>query len=315
LSPLIILVSFSVQRGEIFGLLGPNGAGKSTTFKMLCGLLQPSEGKASVAGYDLQRAGSEARKRIGYMAQKFSLYGSLSVRQNLEFFAGIYGLQGSTRVQAVRRMIEVFSMAPYLNLDYIWFTVPSLVVLITVQISMNVTAMSVARERELGTFDQLLVSPLGPFEIMMGKTVPAFILALAEATVFIVVAVFIFRIPFRGSLPLLYISLVVFITSIVGIGLSISAFAATQQQALLGIFTFMVPALLTSGYASPIENMPKWLQTATACNPLRYMMVIVRGTFLKQLPAADVFANTWPMAVIAVCTLVIATWFFRRRVV
>ena len=198
------------------------------------------------------------------------------------------------------------------NLDYLWFTVPSLVVLITLQMSVNVTSMSIAREREMGTFDQLLVSPLGPLEIMAGKTIPAFLIALVQATLFILVAVFIFRIPFHGSLLLLYASLVVFISAIVGIGLSISSIAMTQQQALLGSFFFLMPALLTSGYASPIENMPGWLQPFTYANPLRYMMIIVKGIFLKDMPATEVFSNIWPMAIIAVFTLGIATWFFRR---
>ena len=106
-------VSFRVRRGEIFGLLGPNGAGKSTTFKMMCGLLPPSVGIASVSGIDLAEAASEARARIGYMSQKFSLYGVLSVRQNLEFFSGAYGLRGKTRRAAVERMIEAFDLGPY----------------------------------------------------------------------------------------------------------------------------------------------------------------------------------------------------------
>ena len=108
-------VTFSVQRGEIFGLLGPNGAGKSTTFKMLCGLLKPTEGRASVAGFDLQRAMGKARNRIGYMAQKFSLYGDLSVRHNLEFFSGIYGLYGSRKRTAEENMIKIFSLQPYVD--------------------------------------------------------------------------------------------------------------------------------------------------------------------------------------------------------
>jgi ABC-2 type transport system ATP-binding protein len=108
-------ITFSVQRSEIFGLLGPNGAGKSTTFKMLCGLLKPSDGKASVDGFDLQRAASKARNRIGYMAQKFSLYGDLSVKHNLEFFSGIYGLDRRLRRQAVEQMIELFSLQLYVN--------------------------------------------------------------------------------------------------------------------------------------------------------------------------------------------------------
>lgn len=104
-------ISFDVGRGEIFGLIGPNGAGKSTTFKMLCGLLRPSAGSARVVGLDLQNAPSKARGRIGYMAQKFSLYGDLSVRQNLDFFAGVYGLRGQARKSAIERMIDTFGLS------------------------------------------------------------------------------------------------------------------------------------------------------------------------------------------------------------
>jgi ABC-2 type transport system ATP-binding protein len=106
-------ISFSIPHGEIFGLLGPNGAGKSTIFKMLCGLLQPTEGKALVKDLDLQKAPSDARSRIGYMAQKFSLYGSLSVLQNLNFFAGIYNLKNKELRNAVNQMIEIFNLQSY----------------------------------------------------------------------------------------------------------------------------------------------------------------------------------------------------------
>jgi ABC-2 type transport system ATP-binding protein len=109
-------VSFTVSRGEIFGLLGPNGAGKSTTFKMECGLLKPTSGQALVMGIDLKSSPSKARQRLGYMAQKFSLYKQLSVRQNLEFFSGIYGLSGSEQSTKIDQMVEVFDLHPYLNL-------------------------------------------------------------------------------------------------------------------------------------------------------------------------------------------------------
>jgi len=108
-------VSFEVRQGEIFGLLGPNGAGKSTTFKMLCGLLKPSSGEAMVEGHDLRHAPGRAKREIGYMAQKFSLYGLLSVRQNLEFFAGVYGLKGAIRRERIGEMIETFELEQYLN--------------------------------------------------------------------------------------------------------------------------------------------------------------------------------------------------------
>jgi ABC-2 type transport system ATP-binding protein len=108
-------ISFTVPRGQIFGLLGPNGAGKSTTFKMLCGLLTPSAGNGSVAGFDLRHAKADARQSLGYMAQKFSLYGDLSVQQNLNFFAGTYGLQGTDARQAIDRSIEIFHLERYLK--------------------------------------------------------------------------------------------------------------------------------------------------------------------------------------------------------
>jgi ABC-2 type transport system ATP-binding protein len=107
-------ISFEIPRGEIFGLLGPNGAGKSTTFRMLCGLLKPSDGEGRVAGRDLRKDRAEARAQLGYMAQKFSLYGDLTVRQNLEFFAGAYGLSGARKREQIARMIEIFELARYL---------------------------------------------------------------------------------------------------------------------------------------------------------------------------------------------------------
>jgi ABC-2 type transport system ATP-binding protein len=108
-------IGFEVRAGEIYGLLGPNGAGKSTTFRMLCGLLKPTEGDASVAGVNLLHAASRARARLGYMAQKFSLYGDLSVGQNLDYFADIYGLSRAAKRERVPAMIEMFELAPHLE--------------------------------------------------------------------------------------------------------------------------------------------------------------------------------------------------------
>jgi ABC-2 type transport system ATP-binding protein len=108
-------ISFTIKQGEVFGLLGPNGAGKSTIFKMLCGLLQPTMGKALVSGLDLKKAASEARMKIGYMAQKFSLYGDLSVQENLNFFSGVYGLVGQERRKKMDQMIQIFEFSPYLD--------------------------------------------------------------------------------------------------------------------------------------------------------------------------------------------------------
>lgn len=199
------------------------------------------------------------------------------------------------------------------NLEFRWFTVPSLVCILTTLIGLLVTGLSVAREREMGTFDQLLVAPLHPLEILAGKALPALLVGVAEGSLIVLAAVLLLGVPFNGSVLLLYGSMTVFLAAIIGVGLFISSLSMTQQQAVLGAFLFMVPAVILSGYASPIENMPDWLQSLTLANPLRYFMIIVRGLFLKELPAARVWSQTWPMGVIALVTLSAATWLFRRR--
>jgi ABC-2 type transport system permease protein len=199
------------------------------------------------------------------------------------------------------------------NLLFYWYNIPSLSGILIMLVGLLVTALSVARERELGTFDQLLVSPATPFEILVGKTVPAMIIGLLEGSIIIFVGIFIFRIPFTGSLLLLYFSMFVFILSIVGIGLFISSLSKTQQQAVLGSFLFMSPSTLLSGFATPIENMPTWLQPITYLVPLRYYLVIAKGIFLKDMPTDIVLSNIWPMALIALFTLTAASWLFKRR--
>jgi len=199
------------------------------------------------------------------------------------------------------------------NLIYYWFNVPSLCGILTMLEALIITALSVARERELGTFDQLLVSPIRPIEILIGKSVPAIIIAMIAGSVIIFAGVHFFRIPFTGSLAALYSSMFVFISAIVGIGLFISSLCSTQQQAILGSFVFMSPSVLLSGFATPIENMPTWLQPFTLLIPLRYFLVVAKGSFLKAMPVDMVWSNTWPMAIIAIFTLTAARWFFRHR--
>lgn len=200
------------------------------------------------------------------------------------------------------------------NLHYYWFIVPSLVAIITTITTLIVTALSVAREREQGTFDQLLVSPLTPAIIMIGKGIPAGIVSIAQATIILLVGVFLYRIPFEGSLPLLYFSMIFYIAALVGFGLLISSICSTQQQALLGVFCFLMPAILLSGFTSPIDNMPAFLQIITWANPLRFFIVIVKGLFLKDMPFTDVLHNLWPLLVIATVTLLAANVVFRRKI-
>jgi ABC-2 type transport system permease protein len=199
------------------------------------------------------------------------------------------------------------------NLIFQWFMVPNLIASIALLIGLVVTALSVARERELGTFDQLMVSPLRTHEILIGKLTPPMMIGLFHMTIYILAAIFVFDVPLRGSLLLLYGSAIFYLASVVGLGLFISSLSMTQQQAILGAFLFMVPAMLLSGFATPIENMPEWLQYVTVVNPLRYFLVIVKGVFLKDIPMSEVAHNTLPLAIIALFTLSAAAWLFRRR--
>lgn len=199
------------------------------------------------------------------------------------------------------------------NLHYYWYNIPCLVGVLSMLTCLIVTAMSVARERELGTFDQLLVSPLLPREILLGKIIPGIIVGVAEAIGMIAVGTLIFGVPFTGSFLLLLAALFVFVSSISGVGLFISSICKTQQQAILGTFIFMVPSVLLAGFATPIENMPAWLQPVTYLMPLRYMLIISKGIFLKAMPPAIVLNNVWPMILIALFSLTVSGTLFRRR--
>lgn len=199
------------------------------------------------------------------------------------------------------------------NLQSRWFVVPGIVGLLTLVVTLLVTALSVARERESGTFDQLLVTPLRPVEILIGKAIPGIVIGLLEATLIIVLMVILFNIPVRGSLGALYLGIALFLLSAVGVGLMISAIAVTQQQAVLGAFLFLVPAVILSGFSTPIANMPEVVQWLTYLDPLRYFLVIVRGVTLEGNSYALLINQYWPMAIIGVVTLALAGWLFRHR--
>jgi ABC-2 type transport system permease protein len=157
------------------------------------------------------------------------------------------------------------------------------------------------------------VTPLRPVEILLGKALPGFIIGILEATAIILIAALWFRIPLLGSLAALYAGVVLFLLSAVGVGLMISAIAVTQQQGLLGAFLFMVPAVILSGFATPIANMPPLVQHITFLNPLRYFLIILRAVFLEGASPQILAHQFWPMAVIGVTTLAIAAWLFRHR--
>jgi ABC-2 type transport system permease protein len=210
------------------------------------------------------------------------------------------------------RLVVRFWFNP--NLESRWYVVPALVAILILVITTVIAALSVARERELGTFEQLLMTPLRPLEMLAGKTIPALIIGFVEGLFIALAGHLLFAVPFRGSVLALVVALAVFLLSIVGIGLMISALARTQQQAIIGAFSFLMPAVILSGFATPIANMPDLIQGLTLFNPLRYMLVILRGLFLQDLPWDLVAAQLWPMVLIGVVTGGAAAWLFRHRV-
>lgn len=198
------------------------------------------------------------------------------------------------------------------NAIYQWYLLITLITILALVITLILTALSVARERELGTFEQLIVSPYSSFEILIGKTVPPLCLSLMMVSVMTFIAIYGFGLPFTGSFPLFLFSCLIALLSLVGIGLFISSVSKNQQQAILGVFAFMMPAILLSGFISPIEDMPITLQYLTYLNPIRFFMNIARGLFLKEMPFTDVFENLMPLIVIAIITLTLAGRTFKK---
>ena len=199
------------------------------------------------------------------------------------------------------------------NLSSRWFMVSALGGVISTVVVMIITSLSVAREREFGTFDQLLVAPFSPVEILVGKSVPGIVFGMLDALIFAGGAVLWFHIPFRGTVSALMVSLLCFIITIVGIGLLVSSLSTTMQQGLLGAFLFLMPAITLSGLATPVENMPMWLQQADMLNPVRHIITALRRIFLEGADLATVWPQIWPLMIMACVTLPLAAWLFRRR--
>jgi len=199
------------------------------------------------------------------------------------------------------------------NLHFRWFIVTSLSALLTMMLTLVTTALSIARERELGTFDQVLVSPLNSAEIIVSKMVPGLMVGVFVGLLIVMIAVFGFGVPMAGNPLLLFGSLLLFLFSVVGMGLAISAFCQTQQQAILGVFIGTIPMILISGFMTPVDNMPLWLQACAELSPLKHALIIIQGCFLKNWGVAEIWPHAWPMLLIALVTLGFATVVVRGR--
>ena len=201
------------------------------------------------------------------------------------------------------------------NLETRWNFMPALIAMLSLLQTLLLTALSVAREREQGTFDQLLVTPLSPAEIMIGKALPPMLIGLFQSTLVILVTRYWFEIPMVGSGLVLYTGLAAFILAAVGIGLSISALAANMQQAMLYAYVLVMPMVLLSGLTTPVASMPRVLQIATLANPVRFGIDLVRRVYLEGAGMATILPDVLPLLLMAAVTLPTAAWLFRNRLV
>jgi ABC-2 type transport system permease protein len=199
------------------------------------------------------------------------------------------------------------------NLDEVWTTIPSLVAILTFLTTMSISSLSLAREKELGTYEQLLATPLTPLEILAGKLAPAMAVGLFQGLLIASLGSLLFGVPFRGSPALLILGIAVFSYSVLGFGLLISTLARTQQQAILGAFLFMVPSVALSGFAAPVDNMPLWLQEAVWINPMKHGIFLFKGIFLKALPFSEAAGSLIPLLLIGTVSLALSASLFRRR--
>lgn len=199
------------------------------------------------------------------------------------------------------------------NLQTRWAILPGMIAALSMLQTLLLSALSVAREREQGSFDQLLVTPMSPLEIMAGKALAPVLIGLAQSSIILLVTLFWFHVPLAGSLWTLYAGLLLFTVASVGIGLSISAVSLNMQQAMLYTFVLIMPLMLLSGLTTPVRNMPALLQTLTLANPLRFAIDLVQRVYLEGVGLQVVAGDLLPLVIIAALTLPLAAWLFRNR--
>jgi ABC-2 type transport system permease protein len=198
------------------------------------------------------------------------------------------------------------------NLESRNFYVPGVIAIIVTLATLLLTSMAVVREKEIGTIEQIMVTPITPLEFILGKTVPFALISFADVIVVTLIGVFWFEVPIRGNLGLLFLGTALHLLTILGIGLLISTVSRTQQQAMLTTFFFFMPAILLSGFLFPIANMPRVVQWLTYLNPMRYFLVILRGVFLKGVGMGILWPQMVALALIGVGTLALTSKRFHK---
>ncbi len=190
--------------------------------------------------------------------------------------------------------------------------VPGVIAMVVMLLTLMLTSMAIVREKEIGTIEQILVSPISPTEFILGKTIPFAIIGYIDVVIVALVAVFWFDVPMRGSIPILFLGTTCFFLCTLGIGLLISTVSRTQQQAMLTVFLVYFPAILLSGFMFPIANMPPFARVLTLADPLRYYLVIVRSIFLKGAGMAILWPQIAALFGMGIATLAFAVSRFRK---
>jgi ABC-2 type transport system permease protein len=199
------------------------------------------------------------------------------------------------------------------NFESRLFFIPGVIASIAFLLPIILTAQAVVREREIGTLEQIMVTPLRPWELMVGKTLPFALLGLLDVIMIALIGVFWFEIPFRGNPSILLLGSILFLMSSVGIGLFISTISSTQQQAQISTFFFMMPAFILSGFVFPLENLPTWIRYLTYANPLRYFLVIIRGVFLKGNGLDILWPQMLALTVLGGLMILLSSFRFQKR--
>ena len=225
-----------------------------------------------------------------------------------------YRLNQQTPAMATTVPQITLEQRPWYNpdLNSQWFFVPGVIGSITLILVVNLTAFAIVREREIGTLEQVMVTPIRPFELILGKTIPFFIVGLADVVLVAVVGTLWFQVPFRGNVLVLLLGVVLFLLSTLGVGLLISTLSSTQQQAFASSFFFLNPAFTLSGFAFPITSMPKAMRIITYADPLRYFLIILRGTFLKGVGLEVLWPQMLALALLTSVLLLVSVARFRK---
>jgi ABC-2 type transport system permease protein len=199
------------------------------------------------------------------------------------------------------------------NFESRLFFIPGVIANIAFLIPIILTAMAVVREREIGTLEQIMVTPIRSWELVVGKTLPFALLGFLDVVMIVLIGVFWFEVPLRGNPFILFLGNVLFLMSSVGIGLFISTISSTQQQAQISTFFFTMPAFILSGFVFPLENLPTWIQYLTYANPLRYFLVIIRGVFLKGNGLDILWPQMLALAVLGGLMILLSSLRFQKR--